>query len=179
MINGKLVALSKARNMVLKHSLQNSCDVPKPVAGLRDPTLFSSETCSPSRLRKTTVSRLTAYSDSVKALKVLKRRQRRQRGSDESQDQSKPVHVLLETFHPYLNPKAALKQCLTGLVTKTIGNILLCFFPTDNGVLDTHTHTWRFNWLLFIAIRFFCQWDFPLKLSQSFLKNVPRTQNTN
>ena len=125
MINGKLVALSKARNMVLKHSLQNSCDVPKPVAGLRDPTLFSSETCSPSRLRKTTVSRLIAYSDSVKALKVLKRRQRMQRGqSDEPQDQSRPVHVLLETFHPYLNPKAALKQCLTGLVTETI---IFCF----------------------------------------------------
>ena len=146
MINGKLVALSKARNMVLKHSLQNSCDVPKPVAGLRDPTLFSSETCSPSRLRKTTVSRLIAYSDSVKALKVLKRRQRRQRGSDESQDQSKPVHVLLETFHPYLNPKAALKQCLTGLVTETI---IFLLFPTANRALEmtknSNAHTWRFK----------------------------------
>ena len=127
MINGKLVALSKARNMVLKHSLQNSCDVPKPVAGLRDPTLFSSETCSPSRLRKRTVASLTAYSDSVKALRVLKRRQRRKgENDDESQDQSRPVHVLLETFHPYLNPKAALKQCLTGLLTNTIK--LCCAF---------------------------------------------------
>lgn len=70
MVGGKLVVLSKARNMILKQSLQNSCDVPKPVTGLSSGRLFSSDSYRAGRLHRVAAAHLAAYSDTVKALKA-------------------------------------------------------------------------------------------------------------
>ena len=69
MVGGKLVVLSKARNMILKQSLQNSCDVPKPVTGISS-GLFNSETYGAGHLHRVARAHLAAYSDTVKALKA-------------------------------------------------------------------------------------------------------------
>ena len=100
--NTKLVVLNKARKAVLQHSLQNSCDVPKPVSGLNEGKVYSEEDYDLESLKERFSTSIASLDRANKTLKQLQKTTR----SEAS------LHLTIELFHRFIDQKTILKQCL-------------------------------------------------------------------
>lgn len=102
--NKVLVMKSTKRIIRLQHSLQNSCDVPKPVQGITS-GVYPNESYDQDQLDARYAGGMERMRKRVAAFRALS-------AGTISGDQRRLLHVTLEAFHTSLESKKLIKKCL-------------------------------------------------------------------